>query len=47
MVTERQVIAILTVIGSFVALSFAIYNLVNTFRPNNSTFKGVPSEIKR
>lgn len=40
MVTERQVIAILTVIGSFAAFGFAVYNLYYAMKyPNGATVK--------
>lgn len=38
--TERQVIAVLTVIGTFSALGFALYNLYYAFAyPNGTTVK--------
>jgi len=47
MVSERQIIAILTAVGSFAALGFAIYNLYENFKNNNATVKAAVWEPKR
>jgi hypothetical protein len=44
MVSERQVIAILTVVGSVAALGFALYNLYYAFTYNGTLPKNLPKK---
>lgn len=37
--TEKQVVAVLTVVGSFTTFAFAVYNLYKVF--NNNTYSVV------
>ena len=46
MVNQRQIVAVLTVIGSMAALGFAIYNLYISFQPNNSLKVSPQWEVK-